>query len=73
MDIFSDWSFIISGYDTHPSCAIVRIWNLTIGLKKYDKILALMNFELNQMVGLGERDQSKFLGVVVEWHMSIML
>ena len=32
-----------------------------------------MNFELNQMVGLGERDRSKFLGVLVQQHMSIML
>ena len=30
LDIFSDWSFIIGGYDTHPSRAIVRfkIWPL---------------------------------------------
>ena len=32
-----------------------------------------MNFELNQTVGLVERDQSKFLGVLVQQHMSIML
>ena len=32
-----------------------------------------MNFELNQTIGLVERDQSKFLGVLVQQHMSIML
>ena len=31
-----------------------------------------MNFELNQTVGLGERDKLKFLGVLVQQHMSIM-
>ena len=31
-----------------------------------------MNFEPNQTVGLGERDQSKFLGVLVQQHMSFM-
>ena len=35
--------------------------------------MVLMNFELNQTVGLVERDQSKFLGVLVQQHMSIML
>ena len=46
---------------------------MTIGLKEYDKILVLMNFELNQTVGLVERDQSKFLSVLVQQHMSIVL
>ena len=46
---------------------------MTIGLKKYDKILVLMNLEINQTVGLGERVQSQFLGVLVQQHMSIML
>ena len=32
-----------------------------------------MNIELNQTVGLVERNQSKFLGVLVQQHMSIML
>ena len=27
-----------------------------------------MNYELNQMVGLEERDQSKFLGMLVQQH-----
>jgi len=39
---------------------------LTIELKEWDKMLVLMNFELNQTVGLGERDQSNFFGVLVK-------
>ena len=31
-----------------------------------------MNYELNQMVGLEERNQSKFLDMLVQQHMSIM-
>ena len=31
-----------------------------------------MNYELNQMVGLKECDQSKVLGMLVQQHMSIM-
>ena len=38
---------------------------MTIRLKEWDKILVLMDFELNQTVGLGEHNQSKFLGVLV--------
>ena len=45
---------------------------MTSGLKEWDKILVLINFEINQTVGLRECDQSKFLGVLVKWHMSIM-
>ena len=46
---------------------------MIIGLKERDKILVLINFELNQTVGLVERDQSKFLSVLVQQHMSIVL
>ena len=46
---------------------------MIIGLKERDKILVLINFELNQTVGLGEHDQSKFLHVLVQQHMSVML
>ena len=42
-------------------------------LKEWDKRLILMNFELNQMVGLGECDQSQFSSVLVQQHMSVML
>ena len=41
---------------------------MTIRLKEWDKILVLMNFELNLMVGLGECDQSNILGILVQWH-----
>ena len=72
LNIFSDWSFMIGEYNnTLPPYAISDL-NLTIGLKECDKIFVLMNFELNQMVGLWERDQSKFLDVLVQWHMSLM-
>ena len=32
-----------------------------------------MNYEINQMVGLEESNQSKFLDMLVQQHMSIML
>ena len=46
---------------------------LTIRLKEWDKILVLMNFELNLTVGLGECDQSNIPGILVQQYMSIML
>ena len=47
--------------------------NLTIGLKQQGKILVLMNYELNRMVGLEESNQSKFLDMLIQQHMSKML
>ena len=41
---------------------------MTIWLKEWDKILVLMNFELNLTVGLGKCDQSNILGTLVQWN-----
>ena len=73
LNIFSDWSFMIGGYnDMRPSCARVRFKIWPLDWKSGIKYWFWLILSSIKQLDWENVTNPKFLGVLVKWHMSIM-